>query len=171
MYLGCTYWKQEAFKLAESELTKSITLGKEEVPVDLYMARGESYLGLGRLDKAIADFTIGLAKRPKSEQFLVRRAESYCQTKRFKEAIKDADTFVSSSHSQRSYVFRGRIYLDCGNYQLAVKDFSDAIKLQPTSPDFYGLRARAYEKLGRNDLAKADRQKEAQLDSHPSELY
>jgi tetratricopeptide (TPR) repeat protein len=164
IYLGLCYWRQESFKLAEEELSKGINTPNLSVNADVYVSRGECYIALGQLDKAIADFTSGLAKDPKSEQSLIRRAETYCQLKRFKDAMNDATRYVTMTREPKSYMFRGRIYLDSGDYKAAIEDFSSAIKLRPKVPEYYAMRAVAYEKIGRKDLAKADREKESHLD-------
>jgi tetratricopeptide (TPR) repeat protein len=164
IYLGLCYWRQESFKPAEAELSKGLNGPNANAPVDVYVARGECYIALGQPDKAIADFTAGLKKDPKSEFVLTRRAEVYCQMKQFKAAISDATSFVAVSRAPRSYLFRGRIYLDSGDYKKAIEDFSSAIKLDPGVAEYYSMRAVCYEKLGRRDLAKADRDKGNQID-------
>ncbi len=58
---------------------------------------------------------------------------------------------------------RAVCYANKADFVLAAKDFTSAIDLKPEIPDGYYKRADAYERLGKLDLAKADRRKYTDL--------
>jgi len=65
---------------------------------------------------------------------------------------------------------RGYTYHDEKKYELAIKEFSEAIKLQPNNPGIYGLRGYVYKDRGQEsqsvedyDLAIADFTKSIEL--------
>jgi TonB family protein len=60
---------------------------------------------------------------------------------------------------------RGGLYFRKGDYQRAVTDYTEAIRLKPDYQYFYRDRAKAYKELGQNELAAADEAKAEQLDS------
>jgi tetratricopeptide (TPR) repeat protein len=61
---------------------------------------------------------------------------------------------------------RGYCYGQIGNYQLAIADFSAAIRLNPNSADAYYYRGVAYQKMGNSDQAAADRATASHLAPH-----
>ena len=62
-----------------------------------------------------------------------------------------------------AYHWRGVVRLGQNEYELAVKDLSNAIGLNPNFGGTYFYRSQAYEKLGRKESAAADKQKWEQL--------
>ncbi len=62
-----------------------------------------------------------------------------------------------------SYFNRAVCYANKGDFVKAVRDFTSAIDLKPGIPEGYFKRADAYERLGKLDLAKADRRKYTDL--------
>jgi Tfp pilus assembly protein PilF len=66
--------------------------------------------------------------------------------------------------SVSAYRRRGDIYFNEKNdYENAVKDYTEAIKLEPTNKELYSKRSQAYNKLGNQELSKADDLKASQL--------
>lgn len=61
------------------------------------------------------------------------------------------------------YVKRGDSHFFYKNYENAVKDFTEAIKLEPTNEELYSKRSEAYQKLGKTDLSVEDDMKVSQL--------
>ena len=61
------------------------------------------------------------------------------------------------------YVKRGDFHLFYKNYENAVKDYTEAINLEPENAEIYSKRSEAYRKLGKTDLSVADDMKVFQL--------
>ncbi len=64
------------------------------------------------------------------------------------------------------YPLRAEAYMNLKQYRKALEDIIEAIKLDPTHAKNYRIRAWAYEKLGKYQLARRDR-KMAKLHSRP----
>ncbi len=71
---------------------------------------------------------------------------------------KDKSTLASA------YCLRGLVYSELGKDALAIKDFNQAIKLDPEDASFYEQRAQYYYSHGMYDLADRDYLKIQQLD-------
>ena len=54
-------------------------------------------------------------------------------------------------------------YYFLGRYADAITDLTEAIRNEPTRPEFYRVRAKAYDAAGDHLRAKADRKKAKQL--------
>lgn len=67
--------------------------------------------------------------------------------------------------------FRGRSFLALENYEAAVEDFSNIIRLQPEDPQGYYHRQLAYERTGESELAEIDANKGRSLDSLYKSAY
>ena len=52
---------------------------------------------------------------------------------------------------------RGILYARAGKWKLAITDFSEAIRLNPSDPRLYAARAKAYAETGDEKKATADR--------------
>ena len=62
---------------------------------------------------------------------------------------------VGRSHS--------RVYSNLGQYQFAIQDFNEAIRLQPDFVPYYNNRGIAYFRQGKNNLGCIDAQKACAL--------
>ena len=63
-----------------------------------------------------------------------------------------------------AYVHRGQAYDDKGDFDHAVADFSEAIRLKPAMAGYFVLRGDASEKSGNTDAARDDYRRAANLD-------
>lgn len=87
-----------------------------------------------------------------------------------KNALDNVSQSINLSSTSASYALRGKLFLFLGslyeddsnkplaieNYNLAVTDYTQAIKLDPKSPLLYWERGVVYGNLGKEDLKKAD---------------
>lgn len=85
-------------------------------------------------------------------------------------ALENVSKSIKLSSKSASYALRGKLYLFLGslyeddsnkqlaieNYNSAVTDYTQAIKLDPKSPLLYWERGVVYGNLGKEDLKKAD---------------
>ena len=58
---------------------------------------------------------------------------------------------------------RGNAYYDLGQYERAIEDWDEAIRLNPQAADAYYNRGLAYERLGRQEQADRDFAKAKEL--------
>ncbi len=68
------------------------------------------------------------------------------------------------------YQERGSVYLRDNQFQRAVNDESEAVKIDPAMAYAYFLRGVAYAKIGDDEKGVADTQKAIQLDPKLSQL-
>jgi len=71
---------------------------------------------------------------------------------------------VKAKPSAVAYANRGLAYLKASKYELAIGDFGEAIRLDPTSAIAYSNRGLAYLKAGKYALAMGDLDKAIRLD-------
>lgn len=62
-----------------------------------------------------------------------------------------------------AYVGRGNVYMDKGQYDLAISDFTTAIEKNPADAQAYFGRGLAHEKKGETGLANKDYEKAREL--------
>jgi len=132
-----------------------------------YRHRARCYFEKGNLPFAIADITTAISfetnnKWYKSE-LLTDRSTYHLKNKEPGKALADmTESIALTPDIWPRYRARGELYVVLGQYQKAVDDYNKAFEIasqtrkQPYLYGLHGLRARAYEKLGRKDLAAAD---------------
>jgi tetratricopeptide (TPR) repeat protein len=98
---------------------------------------------------------------PKTASDFIKRGIGEIQGKQYSDAVADFSQALSLLPSYDTdsqcfcYCSLGAAYFDLGEYELAVENLSREIELEPNR-DSYVLRAFAYEKLGRCQLALED---------------
>jgi tetratricopeptide (TPR) repeat protein len=100
---------------------------------------------------------------------LIRRAHYYYWCKSYKQALADVNACIKiAPDSTRLYILRGDIEDDGEKKEnLALKDYSHAIQLQPSNAVVYYERGVIYKRLGQLQKALADYQKSIGLSPHP----
>lgn len=69
-----------------------------------------------------------------------------------------------------AYINRGDTYREQGEYQRAIEDSDEAIRLNPQNPRAYVVRALAYTTLGRGQEAERDIARAVDLGFNPESL-
>jgi tetratricopeptide (TPR) repeat protein/predicted aspartyl protease len=114
----------------------------------------EAYAGAGKLDLALPLFEAWLAVHPGDAQGLNERCWARVLANRdLDKALDDCNRALR--HGQIAAVLdsRGYVYLRRSQFDLAIADFSEALKLQPTyATSLYG---RGLARLGKGDKAAA----------------
>jgi TonB family protein len=111
----------------------------------------------------LADLNEAIRLEPDYLVFYGARSSIYQEKGMLDEAIADISKGIEELDSHYNYSQRGDLYIQTGDYENAVKDFTEAIRLKPEHGDYYSKRAEAYRKLGKNDLAATDEQKAEEL--------
>src|SRR5260370_6267762 len=82
----------------------------------------------------------------------------------------DAKNLIELEPNYRmGYEYRGRAYLEVGQQQAAIADFSKAISIDPDAIYGYSMRGRAYYFLNQFDSAMADFQAALRIDPKDSD--
>jgi len=143
----------------------------------LYKARAADYRENSakdwrtNLELALDDLNEAIRLAPDRANFYEIRISIYDEggflDKSSEKTLADLTKAIELSSPGKSlmslYVQRGDYYTFYENYENAVKDYTEAIKLEPKDAELYSKRSQAYQKLGKQDLSTADDMKVFQL--------
>jgi tetratricopeptide (TPR) repeat protein len=101
--------------------------------------------------------------RANDEAYWVRNQANYLagwirkdQVVPVERAVEFFSQQIREDLTSRSHRYRGIAYMERGEYEKAIEDFTEAIRLDPNRPDAWNFRAGCYRHLGRYDEAIAD---------------
>ncbi len=161
---GLFYYRLEEYSKSRADLERAVSLQPWQGTADIYCVIGQCYAEGNQPDKAILFISKAIQLDNTNRTHYLRRAQACSQAKRYNDALKDADKVVAKAPGEYwALEFRARISMNARNYEKAVRDYSQCIKLQPNSPSVYSERAKAYDLLGKKNLAEADRKKRDSL--------
>ena len=174
------------YEEALREVDKAFGLGLTEA--DLYLCRGRAYIGLQRYEQAVRDLDEAIALGLKEPVVYDGRGFAHfelghyqCAKKDFDEAIRlgleEARAWWGESGEEHLYesndplrysmagvyFFRGQTHLELSDYEKAVSDFNESIRLKSWDEDNYVGRGNAYLGLGLADKARQDFDKAEEL--------
>ena len=123
----------------------------------LYGLRSQCFYRTGKYPETLADCTKYIELEPKSPLGYEARAQTYVQLQKFEIAVPDLKMAVSiNSGHPRTFKQLGFCQLQLGQYQEALTNLSQAIKLFPRYAEAYHLRAQALKNLGKDKDAADD---------------
>ena len=145
-------------------------LKKDPKSRSTYVNRAIYCKQLQRYAAAITDYTKALSLDPDKstrhinynmDQIYYDRANCYENLHQYEKAISDYGQILKMDEdAEEAFLYRGECYFKIGQYEKAVTDYTQSIKHDIDHlPKPYLCRAKAYEKLGKLDLAKADNEK------------
>jgi len=169
-----------ATRAIESGLFKGSRLAR------IYAGRGTRLTEKGDYDRAVQDFDQAISLDPENAAWLIRRANAYLGKTDYDRAIQDYDRAITldpqgqssgtitwgSNYVQHvrvnlkywAFVGRGQTYRLKGDYDRAIDDCDQAIKLGPGLSFAYLGRASAYQAKGEFDRAIEDDDRAIELD-------
>ncbi len=150
------YIDGEHYDLGLADLKKAVALDTNTNKAWLYRMMADCDANLEKYEDAIVDLKKAIAIKP-HEEYYKMLGEIYYQLRRLDDAV-DSYSKGIAVNNKAVWLYRGRgdIYFQQHKYQKAVEDYSSVIRLAPKEPMGYGCRAKAYERLGRKDLADKD---------------
>ena len=129
-------WSEDD-EFAATVSTYSIIIANRPEDADLYFQRGIALSNLEQFDEAIADFDKALSLDPQHAGAQLYRAQ-----------IQSAIAGILND--------RGCLHIESGNLTLALEDFDEAIRLDPTNAITYSNRGALHSKLGQLQRAIED---------------
>lgn len=128
-----------------------------------YCSRAASFEAGNKFDQALADLGTAIKLDPKNFTYLASRARLLERLQRYDAATADLSAMLAIRPDDETvYFMRAKVYLTQSKYQLALADLNRAISLdQVPTRSVYLCRAQVYEKLGKANLAKQDRERGA----------
>ncbi|MBI4722486.1 MAG: tetratricopeptide repeat protein [Candidatus Stahlbacteria bacterium] len=154
-HLAGTYLVMGEYQSAIDTYTRVIEL----FPSDPrgYEGRASAYWKIGNNELSIAD--IKMAKEVRSGFRLgIAKPQEKKEEKREENEFRD----IYTSDPEVLYSV-GEIHQATGEFELAVKTFSAAIRLNPRQPKYYDKRAEAYKSLGKDKESASDKEKAKEL--------
>jgi len=96
----------------------------------------------------------------KMTEFFLDRADTYLEAQNYNHALTEVrHAIFFTPYKVTALQARGRVRIGLGQYDLALADFSQCIKLRPGLASSYYFRAQIEEKIGKTEEAKADRKR------------
>ncbi|HEY2289811.1 MAG TPA: tetratricopeptide repeat protein [Thermoanaerobaculia bacterium] len=139
----------QSYEVAVKDFTQTLALVYAEKKLSLelaqvYYERGYVYDAQGRLDKAIADYTMCLEIDPGHSRAYNNRAVANYKTGRFREAITDAESYLAIDPN------RAEAYFVRGISRVSLKDRSGIDDLKIAARMGHPLAKEALQKAGIN---------------------
>ena len=165
---GNAYRLLKKYDDAINDYTKSIELDpKFAMP---YINRSSMYLRQKNTAAALKDVEEALRLDNSNETAYYTRASAYIELKKFPEALADYDRAISLKPRSEFYHGRSRLRFLQNQFEMAIADQTEAIRLDPSNVNAYSDRAVAYGRLGKNQLAIDDIRKAIALKSGSARL-
>ena len=141
-------------------------------PPEVYNNRGNTYLKMNKIDKAINDFSKAIEIKSDSIEAYNNRGNAHATEGDFDEAVNDySEAIRLDPNFDEAYKNRGIAYLNKGDFERALDNFDKAIQLDPDNPDFRISRGGAYKIKGDFDKAISDLNKAIQLNPTDADTY
>jgi tetratricopeptide (TPR) repeat protein len=129
-----------------------------------YEGRGQSHLGDGDYEAAIADFTLALENGDVSADIYYNRGQAYARLSQWEQAIADYDAAVElDAEYVDAYYRQGIAHIQSGDIESALEDFDTAIDLDPTYAAAYNERGKVSLQAGEFEDALEDFQEASQI--------
>lgn len=126
-----------------------------------YSCRGIAYAQMGRPEEAVKDFTKAIEIAPDAMDYN-NRGNAYRELKQYDLAHADLEkSYAMDPKNEALWDTMGMLAYDEGHYEDAVKWLTKSLNAEPYS-EGYTYRGKAYEQLGKKDLAAADAKKAAE---------
>jgi membrane protease YdiL (CAAX protease family)/Flp pilus assembly protein TadD len=129
-----------------------------------YLSRGVVWHQLGRHDEALADYDRTLRLNPGEVLAYSNRALIRLDRRDFDGALADLDEVLRKETTAATLVVRGHVHLHKGAPEAAVRDLTEAIRLEPGNAEAFYLRGFAFQARGEEGRAQADFQEASRLD-------
>ncbi len=153
---GSVYLILDRYQNAIDDFTRAAQLDPN---VSLtYINRGNVYAQMGKVQESIKDYTHAVDLDESNGLAYSNRGLAWSSLKRFDMAITDFDKAIALGHDgvDRSLMKRGVLLFGTKDYQGAIDDFTQVIKLMPSYYEAYYFRGQAYQLMGNPEKAQKD---------------
>ena len=147
---------QEQYAEALEALEKALELDPELLVYDF---RASAKRGLGDLEGALADIKLAIEYEPENADYLIDLGSILAEMDQMDEALKVFNQVVSLQKSMDAYRFRGLLFMERLEYEKAISDFDEAIRLGAENADVFLSRGEALYQLGEREKALDDFQR------------
>lgn len=148
----------------EEAFAASRKLTADESPtVAARLSRAIVFEELGEQDQALLEFRKAIELDPNNPARYSDRAQFNLRQGRFEEAIADCNKGIEFGANAGWFGLRAQVFEKQGTINLALRDFSRAIELDPKAANWHNNRSLAYAKFGDLPSALADSAKAIEL--------
>lgn len=129
--------------------------------------RGRLYYNSGQYAKSLADYSACIQLEPNDLEHHLARARVYKKLENYDLAINDYRLYINGKHAHRlqdGCNELGELYLKVGQPNKAIAIFTQLIASFPDLPQGYYGRAKAYDLIGKTQLAASDRNKAQEVE-------
>lgn len=128
-----------------------------------YEGRASAYWKLGENELSKNDINHAKELRSSFKPTFSELAEVKSQKKEVSTTVKEEEAAGIYTRDPEILFYVGEIHQITGEWELAVKTYTAAIKLAPRNPKYYKERARCYKELGKFEESETDLQKMKEL--------
>ena len=137
------------------DYTKALGISPDSL--NYYISRGVSYEQVGSLNQALSDYSYVLKKMPTNEFALRNRAILYCNgLSDFQKGVLDWNSLVKIYPTAEHYNDRGFLFMKRRDYEMAEKDFDNAIKKDYKNENYLAYRGFCLGMMGKTQEAIRD---------------
>ncbi|RTL38505.1 MAG: tetratricopeptide repeat protein [Candidatus Melainabacteria bacterium] len=156
------YMEMKNIPMALKDCNEIIAQQPKEIP--FYELRAKIFEANKQPDRALADLSKIIALSKTDPPAYLRRGQLYDRLGDYSKAIADYSVATDLNPSDdEAFRLRGSSYFKLGQYPKAISDYTEAISRNPRGNlQTYSLRAGAYDKIGKPDLAARDRKNVAE---------
>jgi tetratricopeptide (TPR) repeat protein len=154
---GDEFFDKDDYDMALKDYTRTIHLNPRSG--NAFCNRGFAYDALGNYDKAIHDFDRAIRLEPENRHAYIYRGNCHGEKGDYMQALRDgikARQLAAGPHQDYPHKLKGQALLMLGKPDNAIKEFNEAIKLNPTDPENYCLRGLATAYKGNYEQALED---------------
>ena len=151
---GNAYRMLKQYDAAMKDFNKAIELDPT-IPM-FYVNRASVHLKLKDPSTAVQDTDQALKLDKASDSAYYTRGHAQAELKKLPEALADYDQAIKLRPKSDYFHARARVHFMKGQFDLSIKDNTDAIAADPSNANAYGNRAVAYSRSGLDALAIED---------------
>jgi len=144
---GVCYGKKRMYAQAIADFTESIRLDQS---FGTFINRAYVYIEINDYDKAIADCNYVLEQDKENISGYLARADAYSAKRQYDKALPDVDWVINKFGGEwrgaNLYRSRGTIHFELGNWDNAIIDLTNGIKMDSKDSRQYFIRSAAYAK-------------------------
>lgn len=160
--LGLQAAQNGNYKQSLEHFTKSIELRPNDAIT--ITNRGNIYLSIGELDKAVKDYDRAIELNPDLPIAWMNRGNAYLYKKELNQAIDDYSKAIDLDPKEDdAWKNRASAYLSLGKLRLAFEDCQKALELNPSNEGAYYNLAHIFARSGQPEMAEKCRQKYNEL--------
>ncbi len=157
---GHAHLKKGDIASASADFTKALLIDVKYSRA--YSGLGQAYAKKKDYPSAVKQYTKAIALKPDNRWDFNARGDAYFNNKQYPHAIQDYNKALAfpdpltPADGALLYTNRGYGYLRSGDWQKAIKDFSEAIRIDKSYPDGHAGRAEAHNGAGNYEEAVKD---------------